>query len=324
MAEPSIENVKIRLGSHSERWLLIIDNADNPKTDYAKYIPSGKRGDILITTRIPECVIYGTVGSQMLDGLAPELARSLLLRAARIPENQWKDKAHAATAVVEALESHTLAIMQAGAYIRSNLCTIEEYPTLFREQKQILEFHSDQVLSTYGNVYATFEISADYLQKSQSQDDLDALELLHIVAFLHNTGISEEMFELASELALDVLETGKTHGKAFSRNHILKLPECLQGQWSSPGGRTRWRKARSILASLSIVKIEECGGYSTMSLHSLLHAWARKRQDYYTRCKAWQSAATILELLACTFHRYAFPGSSLLAHVRAFSRHDFE
>ncbi len=61
----------------------------------------------MITTRIPECVIYGTVGSQMLDGLAPELARSLLLRAAQISENRWEIVAQAATAIVEALESHT-------------------------------------------------------------------------------------------------------------------------------------------------------------------------------------------------------------------------
>ena len=303
MAEPDIENVKLRLGSHSERWLLIIDNADNPKTDYANYIPSGGRGDILITTRIPDCAIYGTVGSHMLDGLTPELARSLLLRAARIPENRWKDVTQAATAVVEALKSHTLAIVQAGAYIRSNLCTIEEYPTLFREQRQrLLQFHSDQVLSTYGNVYATFEISAEYLQNSQSQADQDALELLHIIAFLNNILISEKTFGVASQFALNVLETGLLNDKSFSRKHILRLPGYLQTKWSSPGGRTRWRNACSVLVSLSIVKITDFCAYSMVSLHSLVHAWAKERQDHHTRREALYSAATILALGNHTVH----------------------
>lgn len=325
VAESSIENVKLRLGSHSERCLLINDNTDNPKTDYVNYIPSGKRGDIWFTTRIPECVIYGTVGNQMLDGLAPKPARSLLLRAAQIPENRWKDMTHAAIAVVDAVVSHTLAIVQAGAYIRSNLCTIEGYPVLFQEQKQrLIEFHSDQVLSTYGNVYATFEISAEFLQKSRSQNDLDALELLHIVAFLHDHEISEEMFDTASGSALDTLETGLMNGRIFSRNHILRLPEYLQRKWSSPGGRTRWRNARSILASLSIVKIGESRAFGTMSLHSSLHTWAKERQDRYTRCEAWQSAATILALWGCTFHMSRFFGSPLIPHMGACSSHEFE
>lgn len=236
-----------------------------------------------------------------------------------------EDMTHAAIAVVDAVESHTLAIVQAGAYIRSNLCTIEEYPVLFQEQKQrLIEFHSDQVLSTYGNVYATFEISAEFLQKTRSRNDLDALELLHIVAFLHNHEISEEMFDTASGSALDTLETGLMNGRIFSRNHILRLPEYLQRKWSSPGGRTRWRNARSILASLSIVKIGEFRGYSTMSLRSLLNTWAKERQDRYTRCEAWQSAATILALWGCTIHISRVFGSPLIPHMGACSSHDFE
>lgn len=327
VAEPSIGNVKSWLGSHSERWLLIIDNADSPQTDYANYIPSGKRGDILITTRVPECVIYGNVGSQLLDGLVPELAQSLLLQAAQIPKTRWKDMAHAATVVVEALNSHTLAIVQAGAYIRSNLCTIQEYPLLFREHRQrLLEFQSNQVLSTYGSVYATFEISAEYLQKSQLQAGHDALELLHIIAFLNNERISEEMFELTSNSALDVLERGSMNGYALSRKDILRLPEYLQVKWLTPGGRTRWRNARSILAALSIVKIEEDSTFSDMSLHPLLHAWAKERQDYRTRCRAWQSASTMLALLGCSLRRdFSFGAAKFfLSHSRACLSHGYE
>lgn len=177
------------------------------------------------------------------------------------------------------------------------------------------------MLSTYGNVYATFEISAEYLQNSQSQDNIDALELLHILAFLHNNGLSRRMFDFVSNLASNVLETGSTNDQGI-RKYIPRLPGYLQRKWSIPGGRTRWRNARSILASLSIVKIEECHGFSEMSLHSLLHAWAKERQDHHTRCQAWLSATTMLALLARTLKDPSLAVMSFIPHVRAWSSHE--
>ena len=130
MTEPSLENVKSWLACNSQR-LLIIDNADDPEIDYSEYIPSSKRGDILLTTRNLECGIYNTVGSEPLGDLEPELARKLLLRATSIIESRWKEKEKAAMAVVNILGSHTPAIIQAGAFVRKKLCTLEEYPTIF-------------------------------------------------------------------------------------------------------------------------------------------------------------------------------------------------
>ena len=84
--------MKYWLACNEQRWLLIIDNADDREIDYSEYMPSGRRGDILLTTRITECVIHQTVGSETLGGLEPELARELLLRATHISESQWEDK----------------------------------------------------------------------------------------------------------------------------------------------------------------------------------------------------------------------------------------
>ena len=87
MTEPSLENVKLWLACNSRRWLLIIDNVDDLEIDYSEYISSSKRGDILLTTRNPECGIYNTVGSELLGDLEPKLARKLLLRATSIIES---------------------------------------------------------------------------------------------------------------------------------------------------------------------------------------------------------------------------------------------
>ena len=119
------------------------------------------------------------MGSEILDDLEPELAQKLLLRATYLTKSRWIEKEKAAMAVVKILGSYTLAIIQAGAFVRQKLCTLEEYPTLFQQQKgQLLKFQSKQNLSTYGNVYATFEVSAEHLQKSKlKRQDLKRQEL---------------------------------------------------------------------------------------------------------------------------------------------------
>ncbi len=328
VAEPSVENVKSWLACNSQRWLLIIDNADNPAIDYSRYKPQGRRGDILLTTRNPECILHQTVGSETLEGLEPDLARELLLRATLIPEDLWKEKADAAIAVVQTLGSHTLAIIQAGAYIRSRLCTLEQYPTVFEQQKrQLLTFHSQQMTSTYGNVYATFEVSAEYLQNSENQEHLDALDFLHTVAFMHNNGISETIFQMASEYTSELHDEGLSRHEmslSLSVRHVAMLPDYAQQGWSDHGGRMRWRKACLTLESLSLITMHEDGSSITISAHPLVHAWAKERQDDQDWCAAWQSAATILALSCQNDYNYRPFLVSLHPHMRACVSHDFE
>ena len=111
MTGPGLENVKSWLACNSQRWLLLIDNADDLEIDYSEYIPSSKKGDILITIRNPECGVYNTIGSESLGDLEPELARKLLLRAPSIIESWWKEKDKAVITVVNILRSYTLAII---------------------------------------------------------------------------------------------------------------------------------------------------------------------------------------------------------------------
>lgn len=327
MAEPNVENVKSWLACNSQRWLLILDNADNPETDYSRYIPSSKRGDVLFTTRNPECETYNTVGSEILGGLEPELARKLLLRTASISESRWEAKEKAAMAVVEILGSHTLAIIQTGAFIRQKLCTLEEYPTIFQQQRaQLLKFYSNQNLSVYRNVYTTFEVAAEYLQKSKRPECLDALNFLHTLAFMHNSEISEIMFQRASEYASELRDTGTNNDKealGLSIHHITRLPDYAQQKWSSLQDHLPWRKACSVLESLSIITLrDDDEGSKAVSVHPLVHVWAKERQDRQTRCRAWQSAATILALSCQGWYDYCSFFTFLQPHVRACVNHE--
>ena len=320
VAEPSVANVKSWLARNSQRWLVIIDNADDPERDYSAYIPSGMSGDILFTTRVSECETYNTVGSETLDDLEPELARELLYRAADIAKSRWEEKEKAATAIVTILGSHTLAIIQAGAFIKKGLCSLEQYPTVFKKQQgKLLKFHAQQNLSTYGNVYATFEVSAEYLQKSPLPEASDALDLLHLVAFMHNSGITETIFQRASQYASKLGTSKQKKGKgsrSLSVSHIAKLPNYVQG-WTGFEDRIRWREACTVLENLSIVTVHRNDDTFAISMHSLIHAWAKERQDHQSQCRAWQAAATILAL-SCEGHLSYQPFFiAIEAHVRA-------
>ena len=255
----------------------------------------------------------------MLDDLEPELARGLLYRAADIAKSRWEEKEKAATAIITILGSHTLAIIQAGAFIKKGLCSLEQYPVIFKRQKgKLLKFHAKQNLSTYGNVYATFEVSAEYLQKSALPEASDALDLLHLIAFMHNSGISETMFQRASEYASELGDSEKIDGKENMRslvNHIARLPEYVQG-WSSFQDRIRWREACTFLENLSIITVNKDDDTFAISMHSLIYAWAKERQDHQSQCRAWQAAATILAL-SCEGH-WSYPPFfiAIQAHVR--------
>lgn len=283
--------MKLRLASRNERWLLITDNADDREINYADFMPPSRKGDILLTTRNPEGAAYGTVGVETLGGLEPEFARKLLIKASFTPESRWKEKEKAAMTVIQTLDSHTLAMIQAGALVRSNLCSFEEYPTIFQQQKeQLLKFHSNANVSTYGNVYTTFEVSVEYLRKSDLLEGLDALAFFHTLAFMHNSGISEALFQRACEYASELRGTGTSDDEevlSLTIRHIARLPEYAQQGWSSLQDRLQWRKACAILKSLSIINMQEDNNCITISTHSLVHTWAKERQDHQSRCQAW-------------------------------------
>lgn len=283
----------------------------------------------MLTTRNKECgVEHGTVGWITLDVLELEHARELLLRAASVTQGRWKEKEEAASGVFEILGSHTLAIVQAGAYIRTNRCTLDEYAAVFQQQtEKLLKFYSRQNLSTYRNVYATFEVSAEYLQTSEVPDHINALDLLHNLAFMHNNGVSEAIFKKASEYALELKHAETSENEevlSLSVRHLMRLPEYAQQVWSSFQGRGKWRELCAILESLSIITIHEDGDSITISIHPLVHTWAKWRQDYQTQCRAWQSTATILALSCQGHHEYIPDFIFLHPHMRGCVSHKIE
>ncbi|KAJ4385433.1 hypothetical protein N0V93_009861 [Gnomoniopsis smithogilvyi] len=153
------EQSLLALANSKERWLLILDNADDPDFDYSRYIPSGAQGALIITSRNPECSRYSTVRTERLETLDEDLATQLLLKAARVSPDLWQSHGKEALDVVNLLGSHTLGLIQAGAYVAAGNCQLGQYGARFLHQREkMLKWHPTQGQSRYGDVFATFEV----------------------------------------------------------------------------------------------------------------------------------------------------------------------
>lgn len=201
------------------------------------------------------------MGFEELYGLEPELARELFFRAAAIEEGRWKEEAEATMNVVNILGLHTLAIIQAGAYVRLSSCTLEEYLDIYYRVWRELENSQPQHSRTHHNVdtisETILEACAKYLLDSNLQESKDALNLLHTFAFMHDCEISVDIFRMASEYASKLKITVDNNAEEvlpLSLSHISRLPENTQQGWSGQK-HLRWRKACEVLKSLSFITI---------------------------------------------------------------------
>jgi len=122
------------LSNQEERWLLIIDNADDPGIELKEYLPKGGRGYVLITTRNPGYQPLGNVepGFFKFHGMKNEDASTLLLRTAGFYPSSDEVTAFA-TKIVETLGYLALAIAVAGSAIREGYCRFQNYLRYFED-----------------------------------------------------------------------------------------------------------------------------------------------------------------------------------------------
>ena len=324
------EQVRIWLATSHYSWLLIIDNADNPDLDYAAYFPSGNRGNIILTTRNPQCRDHATLSFEDMNHLDLQDAKTLLFKSAAISTASWNDKDNAAERILQDLGYHTLAIIQAGAYIKLRYCSFEDYPfQLKQQQDQLMRYRPKQAQSTYGSVFATFEISATKMEASQEQAAADALNLLQILGFFHFEEITELMFLRAKEKAISLQEYYGRGGPQneiddLSELQISRLPSFMRqnrglntGEWWRSFPKIRWREMLNLLESYSIINISGNTDNLRFSMHPLVHTWTRLRLDLEIRKEGWRSAGALIALSMKGLN-YGMFFEKLRSHVRAY------
>lgn len=245
--EQSVEGVKNWVSNENSPWLLIFDNSDDPQLNIARFFPTGDRGTILVTTRIPECRIHATMGSNRLDQMAPDEAVTLLLRAKFA--NDLTDEATRSLArrVVEKLGCLALSIVHAGAVIRQGVCTLDEYCNEYsRHRRSLLERRPVQAEAEYDHtVYSTWEMSIDSIKRMANGAAKYAIELLNFFSILHFEGISEQILERAWKNSENVQIS------AWKNSHMLPI---LNQQYSGVWSPHPFREAIAILSSFSLIQ----------------------------------------------------------------------
>ncbi|KAJ9157629.1 hypothetical protein NKR23_g352 [Pleurostoma richardsiae] len=272
----------------SKKWLLIIDNLDDPTLFRAQdMIPSGQ-GDVLITSRRTDLNQIGTVIE--IPPLEDRVASDLLLLYGENRRTEDDDEENALR-IVQMLGCVPLAIRQCGCLVseqRGKLSSyIGDFDHLMTELAIPEEFSTQVAAGSYGlndskPLLGSFEISFTYL----SQASEDAAAMLSLMANLEPTEISLEMLE-------DSLDAHKRWDQ--DGNITTCVAPSVRDWLRNLPAKARGRGVREVLRmlvrySLLFPRIEE-GSYF---LHPLTHFWLRWKQENAGHLESFRDSVMLL------------------------------
>lgn len=253
-------------------WLLIVDNADDPKIDLPKYLPSTGSGHILITTRNPgvrDLASGGEEGCVKLSGMDPEEGVALLLQTAypeiAVQTHDPKDLS-LAQVLAKQLGYLAIALAYAGASIRTRYHTLSEYLRRYTPHRKTMSKIPRACRAGEVDIIATWELPFQRIVTSPDIQSRDAADLVHICAFLHFESIPERIFKQS------------WHGFPIPRTSFGACPEFLKADESwTEDYQDRISSALELLYSRSIVDRDP--DKAICSLHPVVHSWAQDRLD---------------------------------------------
>ena len=317
--------------SHRPDFLIVYDGADGHYSVVENFLPPGNGGNILITSRnIGLQRITMKENSMKVQGMEDEDAISLLLKSAMLDDTDshiwdW------ARQLLSQLGGIPLAIDQAGAYMHSCGCSIENYLKLYTRHKNKLMRGWDtpgfQGASDYGtSTYGTWDISMKEIEhiaaKGTGQESMGAqtaIRILRIFAFLNHANIPQELFKNAAE---NYMKRDDAEPNSFSSSFRLLNHETLflgdDGEWD----KLQFLAGIKVLLSFSFINSHN----HVYSMHLLVNSWSRncipkvEMTEQYERTKALLSGSIVANW---NIDNYSF--CKLLApHIRSNSSYALE
>jgi tetratricopeptide (TPR) repeat protein len=313
--------------SERTNWLMIFDGADGHYQIVEKFLPPGKGGNILITSRNVGLKRISLTSLKVLN-MAEGEATTLLLKSASL-DGMSGSNIDFARRLASELGGIPLALDQAGAYMLTSECGIADYLELYTKHKHELmsnpEFKgaSDYDRTTYG----TWDISMQRIEDMAAKDGDQALaaqyaiRILRIFAFLDHANIPEELFKNAAKNYMKRDDDKKAKSK-FPLSIRLLDHETL-----FLSGDGVWEKMKFLAGIQALISLSFIEAHSQLySMHILVHAWNRNR---IPKAEATHLCQTARALLSCSIDldygidNYVF--CKLLApHVRENALHASE
>ena len=235
--------------------------------------------------------------------------------------------------LVSLLNSHPLALIQAGSYVSRGHCTLADYPAVFSQQrKRLLAFRPAQARSRYGDVYAMFEASAEILKasaeaippSSTTESARDALELLPVLASCGPSRMPLLVFEAGWKSAQKIGpdQAGEDdNALRLTAWHVSRLPSFIQAgadAWDS----FRLIEATQLCKAFALVSIDDHDGFLSVSMHTLVHAWARDRADAIEQHEAWLATGCLMAASRSDNELWRQRGRQLQPHLQALTSWD--
>ena len=249
-------------------------------------------------------------------------APELLLKSARLNVSSTEYRAQA-LAIVAELGYLALAIDQAGAYIASGECYLDDFLDVFNEHRQHL-LENEAYKGASGSdraVYTTWDLSYTAIDRQVEaganealrQGPRAALQILRVFPFFHNEGIMEDIFRFAAENPKNQAETEWEADYGFLSLLLRLRPD---GRWESQC----FRQGLQTLLPFSLVGQES--SRRRIFMHRLVHVWAYNRLTVDNKERFCYQARDILQRsIAWRFASsdYAFR-RDLLSHITTAQR----
>ncbi len=178
----------------NHHWLLVLDNADNPRL-VDDFLPLTPRGHILLTSRAQVFDNLGITKPIELDDMTLDEAVEFLLRRTGRDEVD-EAETEGAKQLAEELGYLPLALEQAGAYITKNRSSFRDYLASYRRRGLELLQRARAVTGKYPESLAT-TWSLNFEQVAQTSTA--AADLLQFSAFLNPDKIPLELIGLGAE-----------------------------------------------------------------------------------------------------------------------------
>ncbi|KAF7342654.1 FabD/lysophospholipase-like protein [Mycena sanguinolenta] len=254
----SLQEGLLWLTSQVQAWLLVFDNADDPRINLQEFIPECDHGNIIITSRNPGLSIHAGSESSVSDMEEQDAVILLLKSAAQMVTVATKQ---IAAEIVQALFYLPLAIIQAGAFI-SKSRNLSSYLELYtKNQEQLLREKPTQSRDRYKwTVYTTWQMSFDQLSPP-------AAMLLQHCSFLHYNGISEQIFSYAAQYQSS--SDGPSEEELQEPLEFLSQFRRSMGEWDS----LKFTLAMNEVQAYSLVGFDEVT--KLFSVHPLVHTWGQ-------------------------------------------------
>ncbi|PVF94730.1 hypothetical protein CPB86DRAFT_740055 [Serendipita vermifera] len=296
------------LANTKRDWLIIMDNADDPSLDLAKFLPRCPHGDVIITTRNHFRKLLAPKSTYLVDSLPLSDSITLLLETSGYEDNEVNRQL--SERIAQELGCLPLALAHAGAYIFFRRC-LDTYLETYRDScSHLLERKFDMLHDYPHSVATTIEMSFRKLS-TRVQD------LLGLLSHLDSGSISRGIIERAANrhfrhVAKETKLPPNTETIVYA--DVLMRIITPQGHWSSFD-----------FDSL----IEECERYSLLrlaiqdeekfySMHLLVQTFLRKTCGLVQHHPSRQLVARLLASAITAGDRYEYIAFNrlLLSHLR--------